>query len=326
MPDLRGHGLPYVQANRLDGDPRLRYGAPGRPRELRGGQRAVHRLRLGHGPGPDRDDPPPHSRHPAAVRQRRALPGAVRRRGEGGRAMMVSRRWLEALLDRPLVARETAERLTMHVAPVDAVVPLHQDLGDIVVARVLEVNKHPNADRLTLCLVDAGSAGGPVQVVCGARNVQAGKSYPYAPVGALLPGGARLERKPIRGVESNGMLCSAKELGLGDDHAGILELDTAAPPGSRFVDVVPVADHQIIIDVPANRPDLLGHKGVARELAAILGGAVKLPPISSAGSAAPAGGDAALGGRRRAPTTGIVDGVEVRLEDPEGAPRYMIAV
>jgi len=216
--------------------------------------------------------------------------------------MIVSRRWLEALLDRPLDARDTAERLTMHVAPVDAVVPLHQDLGDIVVARVLEVKQHPNADRLTLCLVDAGGAGGPVAVVCGARNVQAGKSYPYAPVGALLPGGVRLERKPIRGVESNGMLCSAKELGLGDDHAGILELDTAAAPGTRFVDAVPIADHQIVIDVPANRPDLLCHKGVARELAALLGGAVKLPPIPGAGSAAPAGGDAALGGRRRAPS------------------------
>src|SRR5207237_2549338 len=146
------------------------------------------------------------------------------------------------------------------------------------------------------------------------------------PVRALRPGGVRLERKPIRGVESNGMLCSAKELGLGEDHAGILELDTASAPGTRFVDAVPIDDHQIVIDVPANRPDLLCHKGVARELAALLGGAVKLPPISGAGSAAPAGGDAALGGRRRAPTTGIVDGVEVRLEDPEGAPRYMIAV
>jgi len=240
--------------------------------------------------------------------------------------MIVSRRWLEALLDRPLDARETAERLTMHVAPVDAVVPLHQDLGDIVVARVLEVNKHPNADRLTLCLVDAGSAGGPVQVVCGARNVQAGKSYPYAPVGAVLPGGVRLERKPIRGVESNGMLCSAKELGLGDDHAGILELDTAAAPGTRFVDAVPIADHQIVIDVPANRPDLLCHKGVARELAALLGGAVKLPPIPGGGGSARAAEPGVAAGPSGPATTGIVDGVEVRLEDPEGAPRYMIAV
>jgi len=259
--------------------------------------------------------------------------------------MIVSRRWLEALLGRPLDAREVAEQLTMHAAAVDAVVPLHQDLGDVLIGRVLEVKPHPNADRLSLCLVEAGS--GPVEVVCGAPNVQAGKTYPYAPVGATLPGGVKLERRKIRGVESNGMLCSAKELGLGEDHAGILELDTPAPPGSRFADVVPVADHQIVIDVPANRPDLLCHKGVARELAAVLGGTVKLPPIP--GGAAPAGGDAALGSRRRAPsargdvparsaepgaaagpsgrvTSGVVDGVEVRLEDPEGAPRYIIAV
>src|SRR5437667_9469003 len=117
--------------------------------------------------------------------------------------MIVSRRWLEALLDRPLDARDTAERLTMHVAPVDAVVPLHQDLGDVRVARVLEVKQHPNADRLTLCLVDVGTSGGagggPVEVVCGAPNVQAGKKYPYAAVGAGLPGRAKLEPKKIRG-------------------------------------------------------------------------------------------------------------------------------
>jgi phenylalanyl-tRNA synthetase beta chain len=253
--------------------------------------------------------------------------------------VIVSRRWLEALLGRPLDAREVAEQLTMHVAAVDAVVPLHQNLGDVLIGRVLEVKKHPNADRLSLCLVEAGS--GPVAVVCGAPNVQAGKVYPYAPIGATLPGGVKLERKTIRGVESNGMLCSAKELGLGEDHAGILELDTTAAPGSRFVDAVPVADHQIVIDVAANRPDLLCHKGVARELAAVLGATVKLPPIPGAGGAATAarGGSAATAaeggvpaGRSRASApsgrvpSGVVDGVEVRLEDPEGAPRYMIAV
>src|SRR5437879_13601841 len=102
----------------------------------------------------------------------------------------------------------------MHTAAVDTVTPIHQDLRDVLVARVLEVKRHPNADRLTLCLVDAGPGrGGPVEVVCGAPNVQAGKTYPYAPVGAVLPGGVTLERKKIRGVESNGMLCSARELG-----------------------------------------------------------------------------------------------------------------
>jgi phenylalanyl-tRNA synthetase beta chain len=228
--------------------------------------------------------------------------------------MIVSRRWLEALLGRSLEGKDVADRLARQVAPVDGVVPIHQDLRDVLVARVLEVKQHPNADRLSLCQVDAGS--GVVEVVCGAPNVQAGKSYPFAPVGATLPGGLKLERRKIRGVESNGMLCSAKELGLGVDHAGILELQTDAPPGTPFLDAVPIADEQIIIDVSANRPDLLCHKGVARELAAALGGTVKLPPIP----AAPA----------KAPVTrkdrGVVDGVEVRLEDPDGAPRYMIAV
>src|SRR5437667_3095719 len=291
---------------------------------------------MGDGTGADRDESPRHSRYPIAVRERRAVPRAVR----GGREMIVSRRWLEALLGRSIDPREAAECLTLHAAAVDAVVPLHQDLGDILIARVVEVRKHPDADRLSLCLVDPGGGAPPVEVVCGAPNVQTGKVYPYAPVGAVLPGGLKLERKKIRGVESNGMLLSAKELGLGADHSGILELDTAAPPGTRFIDAVGIADHQIVIDVPANRPDLLCHKGVARELAAVLGGTVKLPPIPGAGGAAPAGGDAALGGRRRAPSardgvaagpsgrviSGVVDGVDVRLEDPEGAPRYMIAV
>src|SRR5207244_5157317 len=153
--------------------------------------------------------------------------------GGGGRsAMIVSRRWLEALLGgMALDARDVADRLTAHAAAVDAIVPLHGDLGDIVIARVLEVKQHPNADRLTLCLVDAGG-GSTVEVVCGAPNVLAGKSYPYAPVGALLPGGVKLERKTIRGVASNGMLCSAKELGLGEDHAGILAVDPRAAPGT----------------------------------------------------------------------------------------------
>jgi phenylalanyl-tRNA synthetase beta chain len=234
--------------------------------------------------------------------------------------MIVSRRWLEALLGgTPLDARDVAERLTLHAAAVDAVVPLHQDLNDVLVARVLEVKKHPDADRLSLCLVDAGGGGGPVEVVCGAPNVQAGKSYPYAPVGAVLPGGLKLERKKIRGIESNGMLCSAKELGLGADHGGILELDTTAAPGTRLLDATGIADHQIVIDVPANRPDLLCHKGVAREIAASTGATVKLPAIpGSKGVTVPS--------FRRAEREGVVDSVAVRLEDPEGAPRYMIAV
>ncbi|HTY05203.1 MAG TPA: phenylalanine--tRNA ligase subunit beta [Gemmatimonadales bacterium] len=234
--------------------------------------------------------------------------------------MNVSRRWLEALLDRPLDARETADQLSNLCAPVDGIVPLHHDLGEVLIARVLEVQKHPDADRLSLCQVDAG-AGGPVEVVCGAPNVTAGKTYPYAPVGATLPGGLKLERRKIRGVVSNGMLCSAKELGLGQDHAGILELDTAAAPGTRFLDALPIADEQIIIDVGANRPDLLCHRGVARELAAVSGGRVKLPAIPGA-----TGAGVNLPMPRRAGRDGAVDGVTIRLEDAEGCRRYLAAV
>src|SRR5881296_3939186 len=212
-------------------------------------------------------------------------------------------------------------------APVEAIVPLHQDLGDVRVARVLEVKQHPNADRLTLCLVDVGGSGGagPVEVVCGAPNVQAGKKYPYAAVGAVLPGGAKLERKKIRGVESNGMLCSAKELGLGEDHAGILELDTDAPPGTPFLDAYPIADHQIVIEVTANRPDLLCHKGVARELGASLGATIKLPELPVGRSDRRTVGPSYRPAVRR-PDRGAVDGVEIRLEDAEGCPRYIAAV
>src|SRR5881396_2858306 len=236
--------------------------------------------------------------------------------------MIVSRRWLESLLGRPLEGKDIADRLARQVAPVDGVVPIHQDLRDVLVARVLEVRQHPDADRLSLCVVDAGGAA-PLEVVCGAPNVQAGKAYPFAPVGARLPGGLVLERRKIRGIESNGMLCSAKELGLGVDHAGILELQTDAPPGTPFLEAVPIADEQIIIDVSANRPDLLCHKGVAREVAASLGATVKLPEIRRA--------DGQMGGRAVTAhppirPSAVVDGVTVQLDDPDGAPRYMIAV
>src|SRR5437870_10435191 len=239
--------------------------------------------------------------------------------------MIVSRRWLEALLGRPLQGQDVADRLARQVAPVDGVVAIHQDLREVLVARVLEVREHSDADCLSLCLVDAGGSE-PLEVVCGAPNVQAGKAYPFAPVGATLPGGLKLERREIRGVESNGMLCSAKELGLGVDHAGILELNTDAPPGTPFLDAVPIADEQILIDVSANRPDLLCHRGVARELAVSLGATVKLPEIPGGSAVKRLGGLKKPTAQPPNRSTAKVDGIEVRLEDPEGAPRYMIAV
>ena len=240
--------------------------------------------------------------------------------------MIVSRRWLEAMLGRALDPRELEAKLAGLGVPVEAITPLHQDLSDIIIAQVLEVKKHPNADRLSLCSVDAGGGGGPVDVVCGAPNVTAGKKYPYAPVGAHLPGGLTLERKKIRGVESNGMLCSARELGLGEDHAGILEVDVAAAPGTRFLDAVSIGDHQLTLEITANRPDLLGLKGVARELAAVYGGTVKLPEIPGGSAARRSSGQIDRPPVRLTDRKGVVDGVEVRLEDAEGCPRYIAAV
>jgi len=228
----------------------------------------------------------------------------------------VSLDWLSALLGHPLEADEVAQRLTMLGAPVEAVEPVHQDLGDVVVGLVERVERHPHADRLSLCYVNDGTR--TLEVVCGAPNVAAGRRYPFAPVGAVLPGGLRLAARSIRGVVSHGMLCSARELGLGTDHEGILELETDAPPGTPLTAALPVADIRLTLDITANRPDLLGHKGVARELGAAYGWPVKLPDF-------PGGVPQGLS-PRRCGASGSVAGVEVRLEDPAGCPRYIAAV
>ena len=229
--------------------------------------------------------------------------------------MIASLNWLSALLGQRLDADDTARQLTMLGATVDAVEPVHQDLADVVVGLVEQVEPHPNADRLSLCLVRAGAA--PVEVVCGAPNVRPGAKYPFAPVGATLPGGLTLDRRKIRGVFSNGMLCSARELGLGTDQEGILELRTDAEPGTPLLEALPLADTRLTLDITPNRPDLLSQRGVARELAAHLGGTVRLPAFP--------GAPTALAPRRMGPA-GTIAGVAVAIEDTEGCPRYIAAV
>ncbi len=230
--------------------------------------------------------------------------------------MNASLNWLSALLGTELEPTDVAHKLAMLGAPVESIEPLHQDLGDIIVAEVERVERHPNADRLTLCYVNNGVE--VVEVVCGAPNVEAGKRYPYAAVGTVLPGGLKLKSRKIRGVQSNGMLCSASELELGPDQDGIMELDTDAPAGTRLLDVLPVSDFRLDVEVTPNRPDLLGHKGIARDLGALMRRPVKLPPIPGAA------------GDTNAPVTttgnGVVGGVEVSIDDVEGCPRYMAAV
>ena len=232
--------------------------------------------------------------------------------------MKASLRWLSDLLATPLVATDVRDRLAMLGAPVDAMETLHAGLERVVVAEVLEAARHPNADRLSLCRVNAG--GAVLSVVCGAPNVTAGKRYPFAHVGVTLPNGVTLERRKIRGEYSEGMLCSAKELGLGEESDGILELATDAPPGTPFLEVMPIADTRFEIDVTPNRPDLLCHMGLARELGAVLRKPVRLPAFPGAGDAAPPRAVRAGGAR------GETALVPVTIEDAEGCPRYVAAV
>ena len=230
--------------------------------------------------------------------------------------MNVSINWLSALLDIKLDPDDVAHKLAMLGAPVEAIEPVHQNLAGIIIVEVERVEQHPNADRLTLCHVNNGTE--VVEVVCGATNVQAGKKYPYAAMGTVLPGGLEIKGRKIRGIRSNGMLCSASELELGTDHEEILELDTDAPAGTPLLDALPIGDFCLHVEVTPNRPDLLCHKGVARDLGAVLRRPVKLPPIP---------GDP---GDSHAPVqtkkSGVVGGVEVTLEDVEGCPRYLAAV
>jgi phenylalanyl-tRNA synthetase beta chain len=237
--------------------------------------------------------------------------------------MNISLRWLEAFLRRPLEAKDVAERLTMLGAPVDAVEPLHTDLGDLVVGLVEEVRQHPNADRLRVCLVNDG-APERRNVVCGAPNVTAGKRYPFARIGTTVPHGKggepmRIERAKLRGEVSEGMLCSARELGLGQEHDGILELDTDAAPGTPLLEAVPLSDHRLVVDVTPNRPDLLCHKGVARELAAAYRTPFRLPvvPGTERLDVPPA---------RRTGASGKTGAITITIEDQASCPRFHAAL
>ncbi|MEO8623217.1 MAG: YtpR family tRNA-binding protein, partial [bacterium] len=192
--------------------------------------------------------------------------------------MNVSVDWLNAFADSARSATELRDLLTAHTATVEEMIALRADLSPIVIARVVEEAPHPDSDHLHITKVDVGT-GELLDVVCGAPNVAAGKMYPFAPTGSVLPGGLKIEKRKIRGQTSNGMLCSARELGLGEEHDGIMELDLDVAPGTPFLSAMPVGDSRLVVDVLPTRPDLLSHMGIAREVAAVTGAAMALPAI-----------------------------------------------
>jgi phenylalanyl-tRNA synthetase beta chain len=221
--------------------------------------------------------------------------------------------WLRAIVPFDYTPEQLRDLITARCCPVDELVRLRADLASVVVAQVIEAGPHPDSDHLWVTKVDAGK-GELLDVVCGAPNVKVGAKYPFAAAGTTLPGGLKLEKRKIRGATSNGMLCSARELELGTDHEGILELDTTLPPGTPFLDAVPAGDTRIVVDVTPNRPDLLSHLGLAREIAAATGGRAELPTLDGASAAVPT--------LVRAMSEGVSGGIRVRLEDPEGCLRY----
>ena len=179
--------------------------------------------------------------------------------------MRFSLDWLRVFLDTEASAAEVAAALNRIGIEVEALEDPAEKLAGFRVARVLTAAPHPNADKLQVLTVDAGD-GEPLQVVCGAPNARAGLVGVLGTPGAVVPaGGFELRKSAIRGVESNGMMCSSRELELGDDHAGIIELPEDAPVGVAFADyggTGPVFD----VAITPNRPDCMGVEGIARDL------------------------------------------------------------
>ena len=228
--------------------------------------------------------------------------------------MNASVEWLNAFSDAAKSATELRDLLTAHTATVEELISLRADLAPIVVARVVEERPHPDSEHLHLTKVDMGT-GELLDVVCGAPNVAAGKLYPFAPIGTVMPGGIKIEKRKIRGQTSNGMLCSSRELGLGQEHEGILELSVSAPPGTPLLAALPIGDSRLVVDVLPNRPDLLSHLGLAREVAALTGARLSLPDIGVAGTHIPA--------PKRFRRAGNAGGIVLHLEDATLASRYM---
>src|SRR5690348_9952594 len=183
--------------------------------------------------------------------------------------MKFSENWLRSLVDIRADSAALARRLTMSGLEVGEVAPIGDSLDDVVVARIIACTPHPDADRLRVCRVDTGT--GEVQIVCGAPNARAGLVAPLATVGARLPNGVTIKTAKLRGVESQGMLCSAKELGIDADASGLMELPDDAPVGKPLAEYLRLPDMAIEIELTPNRGDCLGMLGLADEVAAEFG-------------------------------------------------------
>jgi phenylalanyl-tRNA synthetase beta chain len=213
--------------------------------------------------------------------------------------------WLRDYVDINDTPARIAERLTFSGTEVAAIETIGSTYEGLVVGEVRSVEKHPNADKLTLCRVYDGRD--ELQVVCGAPNVQTGGKYPFAPIGASLPATSlTIKKAKLRGVESFGMLCSEVELGISENHSGLMSLDAKWTAGTALADVLGPPETVLELEVTPNRPDCLSLIGIARELAALYKKTLKIPDISGF----------------RSQVSGFKGDARVNVEDPDGCPRY----
>lgn len=241
--------------------------------------------------------------------------------------MKVLHSWLQEFLAEPVEPAVIAAAFDDLGTPVEEEQRIGEGLDGIVVARVLELRRHPNADRIQLVSVDAGD-GEALQIACGAFNMAEGDLVPLATLGTTMPDGMAIERRKMRGEWSNGMLCSARELQLGEDHDGILVLDTDHPLGTPISDALGIeADVLWELEVNPNRPDAMSIIGLARDVAAKIGVRFRLPEPPRAVTAPAAdldwssGGD---GGVVEASADGVTTAVAIRA--PEGCGRFVVRV
>ena len=219
--------------------------------------------------------------------------------------MKVPISWLKSLVDCNDATDILMDKLTFAGLEVEAIEKIGSNFEGIVVAEILEITDHPNADKLKLCLVDYGSEE-PIRVVCGAPNVEIGGKYPFAPVGTMLPDGFTLKAAKIRGEVSMGMLCAKNELGLGADHSGLMELDKKLKAGELFVNIAGEPEEVIELEITPNRPDCLSVNGIARELAAITNAKINIPTINL--------------------PQGDVSDLSIKIESKQDCPRYTARV
>ncbi len=236
--------------------------------------------------------------------------------------MKFSESWLRTFVNPALSSAELSHLLTMAGLEVEELEPVAPAFDQVVVAQVLEVVKHPDADRLKVCQVDIGpmsGSGTPLQIVCGAPNVAPGLKVPCALPGARLPGDFRIKVAKVRGIESSGMLCSAKELGLAEDASGLLELPADAPVGTSLRSYLDLDDQIYTLKLTPNRADCLSLTGIAREVAALTGTPATYPDIRPAPVSTHASRPVVLEASLACPRYcgRVISGVNARAATPE---------